>query len=289
MLFAIFLDLAPPKTMFWPPPKLSPGSANGYLDLRQKYPNIHTNFLAYQRLKCAIPSLWLDILRNGNYRPLTDAEREEPYEIKLSENWLSAKNIKSKQFYLDQIPIQTPTAQLRWEGEGCNLNWKRVYETPYQCTRSTKLQSLQYRILHRYIPTKRYLFIRGISDSEKCPTCIHTETLRHFLFHCHDVKCIWEHVKIKLSTSNNDLPIPLYANNIIFGLVSGRKAHNLIILLAKQYIVNCKLGSTYSAPNVEAFKKVVDQHILTEKTTAIRSNKLENFLEKWRGFVTSHL
>ena len=126
--------------------------------------------------------------------------------------------------------------------------------------------------------------MRGVSDSEKCKKCNHTDTLRHFLFQCHDVQPIWEHVKIKLTTTNNNLPMQFNVNNAIFGLISGKKAHNVIILLAKQYITSCKLRETYSVPNVETFKSIISEYIITERSAALKNDKLATFLKKWEGF-----
>ena len=265
------------------------GNIMNFQDLRRKYPNIRTNFLEYHGLKIAIPGLWADLLQNGNYRPVSQTDREEPYEIKINGEWIPAKDIKSKQFYSDQLFKQTPAAQIRWEGEGHSMQWKRIYEIPYQCTKSTRLQSLQYRILHRYIPTQRYLFIRGATSSEKCKTCDHTDTPKHFIFYCHDVQPIWEFVKRKLDQANHNIPVSLNVSDVIFGLTKGKQAQNVIILLAKQYIINCKLGTEYLRPNINTLNQRLKENIEIERKVALNNNKLEKFQEKWNGYDIANL
>ena len=80
-----------------------------YQELRTKYPNIRTNILAFHALKCSLPRMWANYLSSENYRPLTQTEREKPYEIKIGENWVLAKETKSKHYYWDQLPKQTPS------------------------------------------------------------------------------------------------------------------------------------------------------------------------------------
>lgn len=91
------------------------GNIMSYLQLKIRYSGIQTNLLAYQRLKCAIPALWIDLLWSGNDRHLTEAVREEPLEIKLGEDWMT-ENIKSKQFYLDNF--QNKRLQHNYNGKG---------------------------------------------------------------------------------------------------------------------------------------------------------------------------
>ena len=52
MLFAIFSRFGPPKTMFWPPPKLSPGSAN----VQQYQSGTNTNDPYVTKISTVLPT-----------------------------------------------------------------------------------------------------------------------------------------------------------------------------------------------------------------------------------------
>ena len=51
------------------------------------------------------------------------------------------------------------------------LNWKEVYQTAFQCTKSTKLITFNFKFLHRRISTNNFLKKIGLVDSEKCTFC----------------------------------------------------------------------------------------------------------------------
>ena len=51
-------------------------------------------------------------------------------------------------------------------------------------SRETKLQSLQFKIIHRIFPCRNYLFRRKIIDSPECRICGETDTLVHFFLTC---------------------------------------------------------------------------------------------------------
>ena len=73
-------------------------------------------------------------------------------------------------------------------------DWADVFRIPYTCTKSTKLQAFQYQVIHRYIPTKRFLFVRHIVDRPNCFKCNDDDTITHHLFRCPRVLNFWNDV-----------------------------------------------------------------------------------------------
>ena len=62
---------------------------------------------------------------------------------------------------------------------------KKHYQIPFQVTRDTELQWLQYRINYRILATNSYLFKIKYIDSDTCSFCnIETETITHLLWDC---------------------------------------------------------------------------------------------------------
>ena len=72
--------------------------------------------------------------------------------------------VKANNFYTKWIPQAMPTAVQRWKEEGVDFGnkWSQIYQLAFAVTASTKLQSLQYRILRWYFPTRRCLCIRKV-------------------------------------------------------------------------------------------------------------------------------
>ena len=48
------------------------------------------------------------------------------------------------------------------------LNWKEVYQMAFQCSKSAKLISFNFKLLFRRISTNNFLKKTGLVDSEKC-------------------------------------------------------------------------------------------------------------------------
>ena len=65
------------------------------------------------------------------------------------------------------------------------LNWKEAYQMAFQCTKSTKLITFNFKFLHRRIATNNFLKKIGLVDSEKCTFCEHeTEKHAHLFWTC---------------------------------------------------------------------------------------------------------
>ena len=66
-----------------------------------------------------------------------------------------------------------------------------IFKLPYIVARETSLQSLQYKILNRYIPCYENLHRWGKEPNDKCLHCGKTDTIEPFLFSCPDLKVYW--------------------------------------------------------------------------------------------------
>ena len=81
------------------------------------------------------------------------------------------------------------------------IDWSKSYSLPFLCTRESKLQIFQFKLLHRRISTNRYLFKIGLISSELCSFReSSTETLLHLFWECPRVKIFWNEVKDWLGT-----------------------------------------------------------------------------------------
>ena len=212
---------------------------------------------------------------------MTDKERSEAPTIWVNDQEVSAAVIRSKHFYKHRIINKMPKATVRWEELGyIDMNWEKVFMIPYKCTKSTQIQSLQYRILNRYIPTKRYLYIRQLIGSPQCAECGVDETLEHFFYHCSSINSIWAKIFTELGkTTHNNV------RSVLFGISGERHSVNLIILLVKQYIVKCKLPQDQVTPTYAGARNLVIHHVRIEKYAAIANKEFESFTQKWQGVI----
>ena len=98
-------------------------------------------------------------------------------------------NMKCKDFYWEFINkiVITPAAERKWTEifpklEEANI-WPRIYKMAFTVTRETYVQSLQYRLIHRILPTNKWLFNIKILDSPQCSFCDEVDTILHFMLY----------------------------------------------------------------------------------------------------------
>ena len=255
--------------------------------LQTKYPQLIACFLRFQGIKAAIPNQWKNFIRTA---PRICANTEENIELCLTvgETSISIKNISSRHFYQKLTMKKTPTAEAKRAEKGFRVqNWGQLYQLPYKCCISTKLQALQYRILHRFIPTRTFLAVRGVIGSSLCPNCFQVDTLQHFLYECGQVKRIWDTILPQIShmfnLQNDFNPI----KTVIFGDNTAPVVANLTILLIKQYIVTNKLRrESQTHLRTEAAVKAVVNFYRAEKLVATKNSKLDKFWRKWDKVVS---
>ena len=118
----------------------------------------------------------------------------------------------------------------------------------YNCTKETRLRTLQWKILHNIYPTNILLFKMGKKDSDNCDYCNVRDFIEHFFCDCIVVRQIW-HVleeKIELILGHH------FALSEIHKLFGVTKANvpacfvnkiNHLLLIAKMCISKFKYGS----------------------------------------------
>ena len=82
------------------------------------------------------------------------------------------------------VPCLIPTAQRRWETEGMDfgVDWSNAYEMPFKVTKSTRLQSFQYKNSPQILPYEAMpirMYVRSVVDDPFCNNCGETETIEH--------------------------------------------------------------------------------------------------------------
>ena len=178
-----------------------------------------------------------------------------------------------------------PTALDRWleTFEIIEDDWKVIFKQPYLSARETKLQSIQYKILHRIIPCRKWLYKQKVIDSQICNQCNENEVddiLHHFI-KCSRLQNFWHSIELWWNRKA-EYQIVLTNKHIIFGFYYDNANFsniNYIILLAKWYIQS----QTYYERQIDflGFLTTLKQHLLTEKYICTCNDKLNLFDKKW--------
>ena len=178
-----------------------------------------------------------------------------------------------------------PTAVIKWNSEFQGVEWKIVFRLCFTTSKDPQLKWFQTRLIHRILPTQKYLALCKITDSSLCTFCgTATETICHLLWSCHFTQSFWneliEVIRRKCThcerlNFNNEL--------ILFGTskqISTDKPMDFIILFAKFYIYKCKLEST--RPTLDNFMRQLQYRYTIEKILAFKNNKETEFQRSWQ-------
>ncbi len=93
--------------------------------------------------------------------------------------------------------------------------WPRIFKLPFLVIREAKLQTFQYKILHRIIPCNKWLFNIKIKTSEVCDYCNEIDDISHFFFLCTNVREFWNLILNWLEIiSNLQLKVVKYWKNV---------------------------------------------------------------------------
>ena len=235
------------------------GNLLSYQDFREKYQGLaRTNFLLYQGICTSI---------RKNY-PREIINRQEDDNNRSKGLWFAIMNSNiSIKSILNGSP-GTPTAVLKWNILYPNINWKNIFKLCFHTTKDTTLQWFQARLLHRILPTAKYLKLCKISNSDLCTFCNeNVETLEHLYWECGIVKVFWEEFTICLKEKcYNCARLTLNLNLILFGVsqnIRTDKPFDFILLYAKFYIYKCKLKNTL--PYFETYLQQLKARINVEE------------------------
>ena len=124
----------------------------------------------------------------------------------------------------------------------------------HKTTIDTQLRWFQSRILHRILPTRKYLHTCRIIDSPTCLFCKnHEETLCHLFWECSFAQTFWKDLETLLKREcYNCVRFSFRLDLVMFGTsdnVITDRAIDFLILYAKFYIYKCRFHETF--PNAD--------------------------------------
>ena len=252
------------------------------MSLNRKY-DINWNVMTYNSIKAAIPSDWKRKIKDSLKATVVPSVT-----VKINNVSKDLKCVTCKDIYWEFVSRADvkPTATTKWERlyNDINFEWEHIFYIPYRSARDTKLQSLQYQILHRYYPTKSMLHKWYNNIDENCVLCNETDTIEHYFYSCMESKHFWESFNewwVDLTTVN----IKLSLFDIIFGILNENEdividTLNYLLLLGKWFISNQKKNENEC--KFKCFLNLLEQRLCVEEIICIEKGTYEQFVRKWQ-------
>ena len=255
------------------------GDLMNFQEFQLNYPNVRrTNFLMYEGILKAIKV----------YKEKQSIRFSNTYKIQENKLWfLIAKGNKKIQAVLSKSEA-VPTAISRWnEKYNDNFNWEKIFQHCIMTTADVQLRWFQMRILHRLLPTEKYLHTCKIAGSPLCNFCnAEQQTIEHLLWKCTFIKPFWDSLlnllKQKCTHTNN---LDFNETLIIFGVNNQTVTDsglNKIILWAKFFIYKSKMQKV--VPQFEAFITILKNRIMMEKYLAKVRGRENSFTKTWNPY-----
>ena len=170
-----------------------------------------------------------------------------------------------------------------------DLIWHDIYVCPYKVTRETKLQSFQYKVLHRILACNKYLSDIRAKDSSECLYCDSAvDILDHFLVKCPPVAHFWRsvvkwmNIVAKLDTGMLD------EHELILGVyrkVPKRDIINNILLRVRFYIYRQRLYHKCQLDILQWLREF--KHCLLSEQYICNIERKQKKFEKWVTILNS--
>lgn len=243
--------------------------------------------MTYNSIKSAIPRSWISMITTNKMVNFKDIN---PLKVKIEKKYCSFQNqIKNKMFYKEFIEDKTKdiinTASIKWEEYLYNydFDWKEIRTLPYRITRQTELQSLQFRILNRYIACNDSLFKWGKSENSNCMACKQKDTMEHMLYECKLAEKFWTSIA-ELWFSCYEMFFRLSLTDVIFGIIDFEqtesfKVLNYLILHGKKFIYDNHINN--SLYTIQSFIPYITECLQVEKYVLAVKGKSEIFDKRW--------
>ena len=208
------------------------GSTLSYNEFRRKFTNVtQVNFILYEGILNVVRKY---LRRVGCSLHSNNAGTEnQAWKIILKGNqWVKAALNESS---------SPPTALEKWNFVFGISDWDVVFNKCHRTTVDVQLKWFQLRLLHRILPTRRYLAMCNLIDSPLCTYCsVEVESIQHLFWNCQIVQKFWsdllQYLRDKCTHCDR---LNLTEKLIVFGVsdeVITDKGLDFIILFAKFFI-----------------------------------------------------
>jgi len=268
------------------------GSPYSFQEMRSRCNEL--NQMEYNQIISAIPRQWKKILKNEQNWTLDD--EEIPPLGHLSKN-----QIKDK---LYNRQAERPVGPAVWNRitkqnpKTAKSFWEKAFLNARKTVKESKMQVLQFKILHRILPCKKFLQERKLIEDAICETCQKVETLEHMLFECQRIKQLWNETA-DWYEALEQFTIPININTCILNVhKKPRKkltrenkckqiAHyyrwNFIALHLKQHIYYCNIAK--QIPTFNGFVPKLKQKLMLIIKGFSYTAEKDMFCDTWSKFL----
>ena len=193
---------------------------------------IQCNFLESLQIRHSIPLTWRGLLTRHENQCANCDVVDDVY-VRINNKKLPISQSETKLFYQYFIDekSQPPACIEKWKQiypEIKNEEWNEIFKHPFLITRETKLQSFQYKIIHRIINCNQKLYDMKIKTTPTCSYCDELDDIIHFFVLCPETYRFWlsfSHWWNTNTPTDNPLYLTILPNGkqIIFGIASHKK------------------------------------------------------------------
>ena len=233
----LFLRNAIKKNMIYIKDILNGQDMIEYDVFRSSVGNSAECFMEYIALKLAFAKV----------RNLINFNKEDFDELKLNGKPISKTN--RKQIYQSLLSEEECICKGFWRSKYDKDTHGSTWKNIFKYIKETKLQELQWKIVHNVYPTNTLLNRMGIKPSENCEFCGERETVEHLFFSCDRIKNLWLEVG-KIILIYTKKKITLTEHIVLLGIEQDAFYSNLnddetrlinnILVIAKQSITYSK-------------------------------------------------
>ena len=217
--------------------------------------NIQTTFLQTLQVQKSIPSNWMKKI-NNHTTTLPPINTQLCIRINSNLKPLTSTSCKDFYWHILNITAHVPTCIKKWQeiypllSITINIEWKKIFNCAFYISRDTKIQTLQYKIIHRYIACNHWLKNIKILNSDICLLCnTDSDTIEHFFLTCNNVNHFWVAFNNWWNRLTDENLIDLadtekLQQNILFGFPGHTDmifVLNYCVIYAKYYIYKNKL------------------------------------------------
>lgn len=253
------------------------GAPLQYRDFKLKY-DLNINFIDYMSLIKSVPKEWCHLIRNtANLQ--RGGSRELPVITNLK------KTDKTCRWAYKELVMTLKVKQPYKEKWAERLNdigedeWLYIHSMPFKCTKNTKLQSFQYKVVHNILATQKTLLQYKLSTSDLCTFCEEaTETIQHLLFSCPYTRQCWSDLETWLRPILEITDLVM-EKHILLGSFQ-ECIVDLIFIVSKYSIYISKLKG--ERPKLDSIKRALKQEYTVEREIAKRdARQQEKFNTRW--------
>ena len=249
-------------------------------------------FLSFENFQAKFPELTCNYLEyQGIVSAIKHSKCFMEFRGKDAINYILQQNKVSKTAYpyivknCTEFPAKCTQA---WQATfpDKTFQWQLIFSLVFKITFHTKLQAFQFKFLHRIIYKISRLFKIKLEDSPICSFCHNAEeALVHLFCECPVSKSFWNEICSWYSCISKSTSI-IHSFDICFGHNVHTKPEiilNHLILLAKFYIYQCKTAALNL--NMTGYVNIIKHTLKVEKGIALKKDKLDPFIKKWKNLL----